>query len=79
MGYPEYAGTKHDEAIEGGRVVMVCSHELLPRIDEIQAALMKKIEPRPFDREGKKDGNYNFIHQEDVADAFAKLRKICAA
>lgn len=45
-------------------------------VDEIQSELMKKVEPRPFDREGKKDGNYNFIHQEDVADAFGKVRNL---
>ena len=49
---------------------------MLEHIKEIQKELMRKVEIRPFDKDNHPDGNFNFIHQEYVADAFAKIRAL---
>ena len=46
------------------------------QIDKIQRELMKQVEHRPYDAQGKRDGNYNFIHRQDIADAFEKIRRL---
>lgn len=49
---------------------------MLKQIEEIQRNLMKKVECRPFNVYKWEDGNFNFIHQEFVADAFVEVRKL---
>jgi len=43
-------------------------------IHEQHKQVMKKVEPRPYDQHDKKDGNWNYIHQEDVASAFVNCK-----
>ncbi len=45
-------------------------------IHEQHKNIMKKVEPRPFNEKGEKDGNFNYIHQEDVATSFVNMRNI---
>ena len=44
-------------------------------IHEQHKQVMKKVEPRPYDEHDKRDGNWNYIHQEDVASAFVNCKK----
>lgn len=49
---------------------------LVQKVVDIQKELMKKVESRPFNVKGVPDGNFNYIHQEYIADAFRKVRKL---
>ena len=49
---------------------------MITKINDIQTELMHKVEVRPYNKDNRKDGNFNFIHQEYVADAFIKIRNL---
>lgn len=42
-------------------------------IDMIQW-IKEHLDIRPFNADGKKDGNFNYIHQQHVLDLFFKFR-----
>jgi hypothetical protein len=52
---------------------------MLKQIEEIYNQLMLKMEYRPFNVKNNPDGNFNFIHQEDVSEAFIKIEQIIKA
>ena len=45
-------------------------------IQKQHAEVMKKVEPRPFNEHNEKDGNWNYIHHTDVAQAFVNCKSI---
>jgi hypothetical protein len=45
------------------------------KVEEVLRNLWKKKEVRPYDQDDRKDGNFNYVHQEYVADAVQALDK----
>jgi len=49
---------------------------MLEQFENIFQDVMRKVEYRPHNTEGQPDGNWNYIHQEHVANAFIKVRRL---
>ncbi len=47
--------------------------------EEVLRVLMHTVDVRPFNKSGVRDGNFNYLHQEDVGSAFRKIRDIYKA
>ena len=50
--------------------MIVCKKEDL---QEVLKKLWKKVENRPCNKAGKRDGNFNYVHQQDLADAIVNF------